>query len=147
MSEFGLKKFQVKKGGGLIHSHFSPIFGFWKFLQVFDIFKGAKNTFFQIVLQQWSSFRKKIHCIFRYNRGGGSDPNVTLDVFLQKCGAFVLIRQEKAGIFQSSSYYCLELTSVASFLGDTLYTSSWTLKNFTLDTNLYIKLFTAMDRT
>ena len=34
---FWKKKFQVKKGGGPILSHFSPIFGFQKFLQVFDI--------------------------------------------------------------------------------------------------------------
>ena len=36
-----------KSGAGPILSHFWPIFGFWKFLQVFDISGGQKTLFFK----------------------------------------------------------------------------------------------------
>ena len=41
------KNLGEKKGGVPILSHFSAIFGFRKFLQVFDISRGKKTLFFK----------------------------------------------------------------------------------------------------
>ena len=50
-----------------------------KFYKCFD-FSGGQN--FAKVPQYWSSFLKKIHCIFCYIRGGGgARPNVTFVTF------------------------------------------------------------------
>ena len=69
------KNFGWKWGGVPILSHFPAIFGFWKFLQVFDISRGQKTLFFKsapiMVL-----FQKKIHYFFRYNSGGGESDRI-----------------------------------------------------------------------
>ena len=43
----GVSRRQNVTWGGPILSHFLPIFGFWKFLQVFDISGGQKTLFFK----------------------------------------------------------------------------------------------------
>ena len=50
--------------------HFSPILAIKKNVQVFRPFWGATKFSFAKVHHYWSSFLKKIHCIFRYIRGG-----------------------------------------------------------------------------
>ena len=59
-----------KWGGTPILSHFSPISAILKIFTSVLTFLGGKNFFFAKVPQWWSSFLKKIHCIFRYIRGG-----------------------------------------------------------------------------
>ena len=53
-------------GGGPILSHFSPIFGFRKFLQVFDISRGEKTLFFKKCPNSGLVSEKKY--FFRYSR-------------------------------------------------------------------------------
>ena len=64
------KNLGEKWGGTPILSHFSPISAILKIFTSVLTFLGGKNFFFAKVPQWWSSFLKKIHCIFRYIRGG-----------------------------------------------------------------------------
>ena len=60
-----------KKGGGPILSHFWPIFGFWKFLQVFDISGGQKTLFFKKCPNNGLVSEKKYIEKFSIVGGGG----------------------------------------------------------------------------
>ena len=70
----------VKKlfGGGVqILSHFLAIFGFWKFLQVFDISRGQKTLFFKKCPNNGLVSEKKYIEKFSILGGwGGSDPSM-----------------------------------------------------------------------
>ena len=58
-----------KRGGVPILSHFSAIFGFRKFLQVFDISRGRKTLFFKKCPKNGLVSEKK-NCFF-FTVGGG----------------------------------------------------------------------------
>ena len=65
-------------GGTPILSHFSLILAILKNFTSVLTFLGAKFFFLAKVPQKWSSFFKKIHCIFVTLGGGGG--GVRLDV-------------------------------------------------------------------
>ena len=73
-----VKNFRWKKGGPIL-SHFWPIFGFWKFLQLFDISGGQKTLFFKKCPNNGLVSEKKYIETFSILGGGGVRP---------KCGKF-----------------------------------------------------------
>ena len=64
------KNLGEKKGGVPILSHFSAIFGFRKFLQVFDISRGKKTLFFKKCPNNGLVSEKK-YIVFFFMVGGG----------------------------------------------------------------------------
>ena len=72
-----------KSGGGPILSHFPAIFGFWKFLQVFDISRGKKTFFFKKCPNNGLVSEKK-YIIFSVTLGRGGvrpDCNICYNLF------------------------------------------------------------------
>ena len=68
-------------------------------------FWGANFFFFAKVPQKWSSFLKKIHCIFRYNRGG-SNPMWHLSLFFWRRPLWTIPFGDKScHIFNRFSHY------------------------------------------